>query len=236
MIGGAKSRDLRSFVGRKGVSQELTDKDVDPQFTVTFTGCLDCNYTLSAICTKVFVQGCRNCTFNINGKVLTSTLELYKCDNVTIHANTPIKTVQADICKSLNANFKEKSCFHHLIWAGCYDLKLNILSPEFEMITGYDMVQKQFENLDVAERAQFKIYFYGSGNKLFNDRVIRLDNGYPTTKREADDYDRRQEYNMQQMAKEMGININRKASGPKVGRNEKCPCGSGKKFKACCDT
>lgn len=25
-----------------------------------------------------------------------------------------------------------------------------------------------------------------------------------------------------------------KASGPKVGRNDPCPCGSGKKFKHCC--
>jgi SWIM/SEC-C metal-binding protein len=24
-------------------------------------------------------------------------------------------------------------------------------------------------------------------------------------------------------------------SAPKVGRNEPCPCGSGKKFKKCCD-
>jgi preprotein translocase subunit SecA len=23
-------------------------------------------------------------------------------------------------------------------------------------------------------------------------------------------------------------------SGPKVGRNDPCPCGSGKKYKACC--
>lgn len=27
-----------------------------------------------------------------------------------------------------------------------------------------------------------------------------------------------------------------KASGPKVGRNEPCPCGSGKKYKHCCLT
>jgi uncharacterized protein YecA (UPF0149 family) len=25
-----------------------------------------------------------------------------------------------------------------------------------------------------------------------------------------------------------------KAAGPKVGRNDPCPCGSGKKFKSCC--
>jgi preprotein translocase subunit SecA len=25
-----------------------------------------------------------------------------------------------------------------------------------------------------------------------------------------------------------------KRSGPKVGRNDPCPCGSGKKYKQCC--
>lgn len=27
-----------------------------------------------------------------------------------------------------------------------------------------------------------------------------------------------------------------KRDGPKIGRNEPCPCGSGKKYKKCCDT
>jgi len=27
-----------------------------------------------------------------------------------------------------------------------------------------------------------------------------------------------------------------KRTGPKVGRNDPCPCGSGKKFKQCCGT
>ena len=25
-----------------------------------------------------------------------------------------------------------------------------------------------------------------------------------------------------------------KRDGPKIGRNDKCPCGSGKKYKKCC--
>jgi uncharacterized protein YecA (UPF0149 family) len=25
-----------------------------------------------------------------------------------------------------------------------------------------------------------------------------------------------------------------RCSGPKIGRNERCPCGSGKKYKHCC--
>ena len=41
-----------------------------------------------------------------------------------------------------------------------------------------------------------------------------------------------------QMAQSNGLFVNRpeqiKRETPKVGRNEKCPCGSNKKFKKCC--
>jgi preprotein translocase subunit SecA len=34
--------------------------------------------------------------------------------------------------------------------------------------------------------------------------------------------------------KEREANIVPVRTAPKIGRNEKCPCGSGKKFKVCC--
>lgn len=33
---------------------------------------------------------------------------------------------------------------------------------------------------------------------------------------------------------ELKIELPTRREAPKVGRNEPCPCGSGKKFKACC--
>jgi preprotein translocase subunit SecA len=33
---------------------------------------------------------------------------------------------------------------------------------------------------------------------------------------------------------ELKIELPTRRDVPKVGRNEPCPCGSGKKFKACC--
>jgi preprotein translocase subunit SecA len=33
---------------------------------------------------------------------------------------------------------------------------------------------------------------------------------------------------------ELKIELPVRREAPKVGRNEPCPCGSGKKFKACC--
>lgn len=75
--------------------------------------------------------------------------------------------------------------------------------------------------------------------KLKTEKVVRLDNGYPTTQREKNDFDARQEANMRKLAGEMFGDINmtvprKKKEGPKVGRNDKCPCNSSKKYKACC--
>lgn len=36
------------------------------------------------------------------------------------------------------------------------------------------------------------------------------------------------------LRRSMGIKLSPRKLLPKIGRNEPCPCGSGKKFKKCC--
>lgn len=38
---------------------------------------------------------------------------------------------------------------------------------------------------------------------LLNEMIVRLDNGFPTTEREAREFEQRQEANLQKMAKEL---------------------------------
>lgn len=65
--------------------------------------------------------------------------------------------------------------------------------------------------------------------------MIRLDNGFPTTKREKDAFEAKQEANMKILAQNLGIVIpKKKKEGPKLGRNDSCDCGSGRKYKKCC--
>lgn len=52
-----------------GVEATLTEKDIKATATIAFSGCIDCTYTVEAMCTKVFVQGCKNFTLNLRGKV-----------------------------------------------------------------------------------------------------------------------------------------------------------------------
>ena len=83
------------------------------------------------------------------------------------------------------------------------------------------------------ERTQVKISYDGMG-KLRSEKVIRLDNGFPSTKREDDEHARREEMALQGLAERMGVTLNKKEE-PKLQKpNEMCACGSGKKFKKCC--
>ena len=36
------------------------------------------------------------------------------------------------------------------------------------------------------------------------------------------------------LRRKLGIHLKPRVLHPKIGRNEPCPCGSGKKFKKCC--
>ena len=36
------------------------------------------------------------------------------------------------------------------------------------------------------------------------------------------------------LRRELGIYLKPRVLHPKIGRNEPCPCGSGKKYKKCC--
>ena len=65
---------------------------------------------------------------------------------------------------------------------------------------------------------------------------MRLRNGFPSTKREDDEHERREEAALQGLAERMGVTLNRKCEevGKKVKPNALCPCGSGKKYKKCC--
>lgn len=73
---------------------------------------------------------------------------------------------------------------------------------------------------------------------LLTELIVRLQNGFPTTEREAREFDARQEENLQKLAKEiLGENVvlgRKKRDGPKVRPNDPCTCGGPKKFKKCC--
>eukprot|EP00727_Mastigamoeba_balamuthi_P014436 m51a1_g9617 putative sec-c motif domain protein (381) ;mRNA; f:1088777-1090274 len=236
LAGTARAANMRTFIDLAGERKTLTKDDIDSTATVVFSRCKDCEYTISTLCTKVFVQNCTGCTFIVTGKIVTSTMELYECSGVSVTTQTELHTAQADQCTDLSLDFGAKENIRMVIWAGCENLRVRVATEEGqqELVTGLQQMSAEYQNLR-KDIDQFKISLLLG--KIVNERVVRLNNGFPTTKREQDEFERRQEENLQKLASQMGITIKRKArDGPKVGRNDPCPCGSGKKFKNCCSS
>lgn len=157
-------------------------------------------------------------------------MDIYNSKELDCTFESPVLTVQIDQCDVTCLNYPNPEHFKMVIWAGCEGL--TVRAGEKELRTGLNEMRAEFQNLR-PDIDQFKIHTrFG---EIINERVMRLDNGYPTTHREAGEFDKRQEANIQKLAESLGITIhNKKPTGPKVGKNDPCPCGSGKKYKNCC--
>jgi len=231
MLGGHKDNLINAIVNEK--DQPLR-KVVDhtPKHSIYFKNCHNSHYAIDEYCTKLLIEGCTNCSFTVNGKIVTSTVDIWRSDNVQLNINTFVGTLQADVCKKLSITYNKKEHLQTIVWAQVYDLALDFLDgPEHKMITGFEHESQKYPNL-ALHMDQFIIRFVK--DVLMSEQIVRLNNGYPTTEREAKEFDRRQEENLQKLAKQMGISVGKKkTTTPKQKPNETCSCGSGKKFKKC---
>ncbi|XP_049849902.1 uncharacterized protein LOC126320452 [Schistocerca gregaria] len=234
----------RVIAGEKDIKKNFYRSQLKPKELLFFKNCSDSNYTVSTVCTKVLVENCDNVTIMLNEKVMTNIVELWKCKDVTIHIDTAIYTIQLDICNNVKLLFSHKDNYHQVVWAGVDDLSIEFQkASEHNMQTGLRQMKEIYTDLN-DEIDQFIIRFLD--DKLTSEQVVRLSNGYPTTKREADEWDAQQAKKdeaaedrvrkMLDLAPQLGIHnfgLQKSAKG-KVGRNEPCPCGSSLKYKKCC--
>ena len=211
--------------------QVFNDSNLKDDHVLVFTGCDGCTFTVASQCVKVFIEKCTNCTFKLDGRIVTAVVEIDRCEQCNVLVGTPVGTLQVEQCKRMNVVFAQKALMiGYIIWAGCFTLRVQVgedlMRCDFELTKGFDPTVN-------VERTQFKIH-YNTLGKLVCDKIIRLKNGFPTTKMEDDEFQRKHEQTLKVMADRMGITIHKKGEGKKVKPNEKCPCGSGKKYKKCC--
>lgn len=78
---------------------ELNKTEVDGR-TVRFVGSENVTYVLpqGASVTKLLIDKCRCVTIHVNCSLPTSTIELYRCDELVLVLTEPLGTVQADEC------------------------------------------------------------------------------------------------------------------------------------------
>jgi len=230
-MGNPKQQEAKYYMNEKDQKVILEQEGIKYQATLFFKNCQNCEYTINALCTKILVDGCANTKIIFNGKVVTSIIEIWRCNDFHISANTKLETLQVDMCRTLTIEFAKREHFHSIIWAGTYDLSIKFLDAEEHNLIGTGYTQMKEIHPDLHEQTDQIICRFFKG-KLTSELVFRLQNGYPSTEREAKEFDTKQEAAIKQLAKEAGINIKRKVE-KKPGRNEPCDCGSGKKYKNC---
>ncbi len=169
-------------------------------------------------------------TYNQTNSIVVVVFQVEQC------SGTIVDFIKRDVFG--NGSLKQGDVeFGHdgmLVWAGCDDLRLRVGTDT--IVCDYALEAKVDAGIS-QERTQFKVH-YDSLGRLCSDKVTRLRNGFPSTQREEDEFERRENAAMQKIATMAGISIRRKQDniGTRVKPNEPCPCGSGKKYKKCCFT
>lgn len=231
--------DEKRTIEAKGVPAAGQALDLKSIPTIYFNKCTNGNYTIDHRTTKIFIEDVKDTTIIINGKVLTSTIEAWKCENVTILINTKVKTLQLDISKSVTVAYDQLENFQCIVWQNLETIDLSFGdNKDYDVKTGFEHMKKTFPDSDVIID-QFIIRNLPDLNPkaVTAERCVRLKNGFLSTDREAEDWERRntvaKEKFVGNFLKEGGIHLN-KSEGKKQKPNEACSCGSGKKFKKCC--
>jgi len=217
-----------------GQTTTFEEESIAAAATLYFKNCQDGVYTVDTMVTKVLFEGCKNIKVYFKKKVVTGLVDIWKCDNFYFESDVKIGTLQLDICKGVTGKFKSKDLFSQCVWAGVFDLDLSFGDTDQKINTGFDKEQKDHHStMNLNEQVdQFIVRFVKE--KIACELIVRLTNGFPTTEREAREFDRRQEENMKKIADQAGITIARKKPAfKKPGVNEPCHCGSGKKYKKC---
>lgn len=239
------------IVHTKGVTATVSEADgLASSSTLLFKGCEGCTYTIDSYCTKVLIQGCRDCQFSFGSKIITGCIEVWDCAKCTIRTADKIGTLQVDGCNEMNFVYAQRELYGQMIWADSQRLYVGFDDdPAVKIDTGSDKVTVPATTEAGARAEQYTVRFIKDSrtgkDEIKCERLIRLANGFPTTMREKNEFDRRQRENVAKLAKEAGITIGRgklntitdgstEVAEQRIGRNDPCTCGSGKKFKKCC--
>jgi len=240
-LGNAKAQEIHHVKDKKGETITIRDSDIKSEATLYIKGCEDCEINYSAKCTKIMIEGCRRCKVSLKGRIITNIVEVWKCADFKLALTAEVKTLQLDICRNLSLGYATRDLLHNIVWAGVYNLSIAFDDePHFTpYVSGFDHMKDQYPDLSPITDQFFVRLLNG---EIAAEQMVRLANGYPTTEREAQLFDTQKEQNeknaeefIRKRLADSGITLGRKKNeGPKLGRNDPCSCGSGKKAKKCC--
>jgi len=142
---------------------------------------------------KVLIEDCHDCVIDLNGPIITSVVEVWRCNNCTINCDTEIFTLQVDLCNNLTLNYAHKIHLGSVVQAGIRGFRINFKDyEELSFDSGYDLLRldPQFANNDppINDKTDQFITRFVDG-KLLTELILRDSNGFHTTEREKDQFE-----------------------------------------------
>jgi len=149
---------------------------------------------------KVLVEQCNDCTVTIgpNCSVLTSTVEVWKCNRVTLNAQKEIGTVQVDLCQQANIIFPDENCLDQVVQAAVEVLDVRFTqSPQSNFVSGLKQMRQQLDNDNPTDKEQqlqsledptTQFISRRVNGKILTEKVVRLVNDFPSTLRENSEF------------------------------------------------
>lgn len=107
------------------------------------------------------------------------------------------------------------------LWTGGWTCRANIMLDKGKGEKAYEIIERGMATIESSDKNIDLRLFYGNAEAVYR-RLGKADRA---------DYCAGKDREMSSKAKPKQMDI---TSTPKAGRNDPCPCGSGKKYKKCC--
>ncbi|KAG0215134.1 hypothetical protein BGX28_000839 [Mortierella sp. GBA30] len=137
--------------------------------------CEDCEYVIQGKPIKISMENCKNVGLKVEGKVLTGTVDVWSCENVSLD--------------SITIKMPEPEYFGSMFWAGVEGINIHLGDDKHEL--NYSDLQKKNPDLSSAT-GQFKTTVAGDGS-LKTEAMVRLENGFPVTRAEEASFQRQEQ-------------------------------------------
>jgi hypothetical protein len=229
--------DTKFYQGETGVDTTITVNELSKKkkTTIYWKGCRDSKYKIvqNVTTVKILIEDCHNCVIHLNGPITTSVVEIWRCDDLTVHIDTEIFTLQCDLCNNLTLSYLHKIQLGSIVQAGINKMRVNFKDYDnLSFDTGFNILKDdpkyQDKDLPLNEKTDQFITRFVDG-ELLTELILRDSKGFYTTEREKDAFDAQKDKN--DKATEEALRKMLKIAGPTIGLSEETVASKSKEVK-----
>ncbi|CAG8561506.1 6320_t:CDS:2 [Diversispora eburnea] len=185
-----------TLVNESSISKYLDTSSISSTSTIFIRLCNDIEYIVGSACSKIMIEECKNLVLIVNDKVVTSIIEVWKSENITLKLNTQVQTVQVDQCENVHIQYESIKNFYSVVWTNTKTLELKLLEDgeEKHVLSTGDIPNEKTNspNDNKSDKPQdncpFQYIIRLIDDQLTSEELIRAEKGFPTTQREWNDY------------------------------------------------